>query len=175
MSGDSIDWTVQDWEDLIPRLLLLAVLRLTRPAFPGLRSEPAADAAEAQDYVDHAVAEAVSGRRPWDPDHATLYEHLAALVVESIPATAGPVQHRPDGGAAESEPDAAWREARRGLLDHVYDRDDKLGEMATLILLENCLATGELSDALEVGPLEVTHMRQRMKHEVRDYLARHGG
>lgn len=186
MSGDSIDWAAQDWEDLIPRLLLLAVMRLSRPASHGGRQGATAGSSDAQDVVDEAVAKTLSGRRAWDSDAGTLFEHLAGVVASDISDAArsadsgltaatpsrGPLEQ--GGGSGDSEQAEAWRSERRRLLDHLYDKDEKLGEMASLILLEDCRDIGELASALEVVPLEIANMRRRMKREVRAYIAERG-
>ena len=67
-----------------------------------------------------------------------------------------------------------WRSDRRQLLDHLYDKDDKYGELASLMLLENVHQTAELAEALEVVPVEIGNMRRRMKGEVRAYIEKHG-
>lgn len=172
MSDDSIDWAAQDWEDLIPRLLLLAVVRLSRPALQDGGQGAAVPVSEAQGYVDEAVSKTLAGDCDWDPNAHTLFEYLARVVIRDIGEAVG----SRGGGAANGaqEVEEPWRLARRSLLDHLYDKDERLGEMASLMLLENCLDTTELADALEVVPVEVSNMRRRMKREVRDYIAGHG-
>ena len=175
MSGESIDWAAQDWEDVIPRLLLLAVQRLARPAVQGDGQGRSVPAMEAQELVEKAIARTQSGMEVWEPGDCTLFEHLAAIVIGDISGLGGaagyPLAAPPPAGDGRSE---AWRDDRRSLLDHLYDKDEKLGEMASLILLENCRETAELAGALEVVPLEITHMRRRMSKEVRVYIAEHG-
>lgn len=163
MNGNSINWTAQDWDEIVPRLMLVAVLRLARLASEGDRQGLPASFADAQDVVVQAVSQTISGLREWDQDDDTLYQHLARIVVGGISAKAG---LSPSEGPGEG-----WRDERRQLLDHLYDKDERLGEMASLMLLENCCDTTELATALEVVPVEVTNLRRRMKHEVRDYIA----
>lgn len=170
MDSDSVDWTSQDWDDLIPRLILLAVLRLSRAAVDDGREGVALAIADAEDIVDRAVAETMSGQHPWDRTSDTLYEHLARAVGSGVIATAGLMTGSGDG----DEPSGEWRSDRRQLLDHLYDKDEKHGELASLILLENVHQPAELATALEVVPVEIGNMRRRMKREVRDYIAAHG-
>lgn len=174
MSDDTINWAAQDWEDLIPRLLLLAVVRLSRPALQSGGQGAPVRASEAQGYVDEAISKTLAGACDWDPNSHTLFEYLARVVVSDIGQAAG----SPGGGLSANgaqEVDEPWRLERRSLLDHLYDKDEHLGEMASLMLLENCLETTELANALEVVPVELSNMRRRMKREVRDYIAGHGG
>lgn len=166
MNGDSISWSDQDWDDIVPRLMLVAVLRLARLASDGDHQGLPASLADAQDVVDQAVAQTMSGFREWQRDEDTLYEHLARIVVGGISAKAG--------STVSEAPGEGWRDERRQLLDHLYDKDERLGEMASLMLLENCCDTAELATALEVVPVEITNLRRRMKREVRDYIAGRG-
>lgn len=176
MRDDSVDWAAAEWEDMIPRLLLLAVVRLSGPESQDDRRAPPR-ASDAQEFVDHAVSETVSGRRAWDANHSTLYAHLARIVDEGISDAVQADWNQP---SAETDDDtdpeqAAWRDERRTLLNHLFGIEDKLGEMASLMLLENCLGTNDLVDALEVGPLEIAHMRKRMRSEVRQYIEEREG
>lgn len=172
MSDDSINWAAQDWDDLIPRLLLLAVVRLSRSAMQDGRQGAAVPASEAQGYVDEAVSKTLAGDGDWDPNAQALFEYLAQVVIRDIGKAVGSSGGGTQSGGPE-EVEGPWRLERRSLLDHVYDRDERLGEMASLMLLENCLDITELADALEVVPVEISNMRRRMKREVRDYIAGH--
>lgn len=172
MSGDTIDWADQDWNDLVPRLLLLANLRVARSGLYG------PDSPNPQDFVDAAVARTLSGRRAWDPNASALYEHLAAIVGDEISAAArsggSGLTAAPLSSADESQDPGQsddWRDRRRDLLDHLYDENAKLGEMASLMLVENCHDSAELASALETVPPEIAKLRRRMKQEVRAYIA----
>ena len=173
MSDDSINWAAQDWEDLIPRLLLLAVVRLSRPALQDGGERAPVRESEAQGYVDEAVSRTLAGDGDWDPNSHTLFEYLARIVVRDIGEAVGSQGGGSNANGAR-DIDEPWRLARRSLLDHLYDKDERLGEMASLMLLEDCLDTTELANALEVVPNEISNMRRRMKREVRDYIAGHG-
>ena len=164
MDQDPVDWTAQDWDDLIPRLTLLAALRLARAA----DSQGVAFAlADALEIVERAVATTLSGREPWDSGGESLYQHLALQVANIVTARAG-------RGAAAEEPDDAWRTERRAVLDHLYDASEKMGELASLMLVEDVHDTAELAAALEVVPVEVGNLRQRMKGELHEYIEAHG-
>ncbi len=170
MDSDSVDWTAQDWDDLVPRLTLLAVLRMARAAMDDGQHGVALAIADAEDIVSRAIAETMSGQHPWDQDGDTLYAHLARAVGSGVLAKAGLMTASHDG----DDPGGEWRSDRRQLLDHLYDKSDKFGEMASLMLLENVHQTAELATALEVVPVEIGNLRRRMKREVRDYIAAHG-
>ena len=170
MNSDSVDWTAEDWDDLIPRLILLAVLRMSRAAIDDDRHGVALAIADAEDIVDRAIAETISGQHGWDPSRDTLYEHLARAVGSGVLAKAGMMAASADAGG----PGEDWRSERRQLLDHLYDQSDKYGELASLMLLENVHRTAELAEALEVVPVEIGNMRRRMKGEVRAYIEKHG-
>ena len=170
MDSDSVDWTAQDWDDLIPRLILLAVLHMSRAAIDDDRHGVALAIADAEDIVDRAIAETMSGQHPWDTGSDTLYEHLARSVRSGVLAKAGLMVSAVDAGELSDD----WRADRRQLLDHLYDKDDKFGELASLMMLENVHQTAELASALEVVPVEIGNMRRRMKGEVRAYIGKRG-
>jgi DNA-directed RNA polymerase specialized sigma24 family protein len=75
-----VDWTMIDWEDLHPRLLLVATKKLKRlfwrgGAIPGGKT--------ADDFVQDAIAKTLEWRRPWNGD-CTLFKHLVGIISGDI-------------------------------------------------------------------------------------------
>jgi hypothetical protein len=177
----AVDWAAQDWEDLMPRLLLLAVARLARlrGVMPG--------AGEAEDFVNDAISKTMAGVRVWNQATCTLFQHLAGVVVSDIshcltsterrltvraPRANGSTSWPPEvaDGAPDQEHLAVWISEQRRLLDHLHRLDPLMGRMAELMLVHDLCETSELSPALELGPVEVANLRKRLKRAVRTYL-----
>ena len=187
MSGRNIDWAMQDWDDLVPRLLLLAVSRLYRMTWRGRTGETPPGAAQAEDFVNDAISKTIGGVRIWNPDNCTLFQHLAGVVVSDVSHAAGSMENRataapvgesenpgPDPADAAPGPDhiAEWRSEQHRLLDHLQSVDVDLAAMAELMLTRDMQETEALSGALGVPAPEIANRRKRLKRAVRAYLAK---
>jgi len=187
MDAPHIDWQSQDWDDLVPRLLLLAVSRLQRMTWRGDRRGPPPGAAEAGDFVNDAISKTIAGVRIWNPDACSLFQHLAGVIVSDVSHAAGSMENRStrrdtsddgEGGivatigddAPDQESVAAWRSEQRRLLEHLERADPALREMAELMLVQDMQETADLSRALAVPPAEIANRRKRLKRAVRAYL-----
>ncbi len=181
-------WADVDWEDLVPRLLLLALSRLSRMTWRGQRDAMPPGAAEAQDFVNDAIAKTLSGVRVWSKEKCTLFQHLAGVVVSDISHAAEASENkltlaadgRKDGqegwppdqvdDAPDQEQRTLWRSEQRRLLGHLDEVDPKLAEMAELILFEDVDASAELAERLDCTTNDVANLRKRMKRALRVYM-----
>jgi hypothetical protein len=190
MTKPKIDWQAQDWDDLVPRLLLLAVSRLRRMTWRGDRCGPPPGASEAEDFVNDAISKTIAGVRIWSPEVCTLFQHLAGVIVSDISHAAGSAENRStlrtaSGGESgvvvldigDETPDqeaiVVWRSEQRRLLEHLERADPALKEMAALMLTQDMQETSDLSRALAIAPAEVANRRKRLKRAVRAYLTEH--
>lgn len=188
MRGGDIDWGKQDWDDLVPRLLLLAVSRLYRMTWRGRRGESPPGAAEAQDYVNDAIAKTIAGVRIWNPDNCTLFQHLAGVVVSDISHAATSTENRstaappddapgdrwppdPVDDGPDQERTAEWKSEQRRLLLHLDKVDPDLAMMAGLMLIHDMQDTTALAEAMKVPSSEIANRRKRLKRAVAAYLA----
>ena len=187
-----VDWRTQNWEDLIPRLLLLAISRLRRMSWHGERRGAPPGAAEAEDFVNDAVSKTIAGVRIWNPAACSLFQHLAGVVVSDISHAAQSAENRitlrdspsPAAGAsltatvADGAPNPesviAWRSEQRRLLDHLEALDADLRRMAELMLVGDMQETADLSRALAIPAAEVANRRKRLKRAVQAYLVEGG-
>jgi len=186
MSGGDIDWAEQDWDDLVPRLLLFAVSRLYRMTWRGRRGEAPPGATEAEDYVNDAISKTISGVRVWNPDNCTLFQHLAGVIVSDVSHAATSVENRntmapPDkpGGdrwppdpvddAPDPERAAEWISEQRRLLEHLERIDPELAVMAGLMLVHDLQESDALAKAMNVSIAEVANRRKRLKRAVTAY------
>jgi len=188
MKGPTIDWQAQDWDDLVPRLLLLAISRLQRMTWRGQRRGPPPGASEAEDFVNDAISKTIAGVRIWNPEACTLFQHLAGVIVSDISHAAESMENRTTvrevvatdasasliAGVGDDRPDqevtAIWRSEQRRLLAHLDRVDPALRTMAELMLVQDMQETTDLSRALAVPPAEVANRRKRLKRAVRAYL-----
>ncbi|MGH6930637.1 MAG: hypothetical protein ACREEV_20150, partial [Dongiaceae bacterium] len=188
MNTAGIDWQAQDWDDLVPRLLLLAVSRLRRMTWRGDRRGPPPGASEAEDFVNDAISKTIAGVRIWTPEACTLFQHLAGVIVSDISHAAESAENRStlraaSGGesgaglvvdigddAPDQETVAVWRSEQRQLLEHLERVDPALKEMAALMLAQDMQETEDLSRTLGIAPAEVANRRKRLKRAVRAYL-----
>jgi hypothetical protein len=192
MSGPKTDWAAQDWDDLVPRLLLLAVSRLYRMTWRGRHGEAPPGAAEAEDYVNDAISKTISGVRVWNPGNCTLFQHLAGVVVSDISHAAESMENRttvappkdppgegwPPDPADESpdpEREMEWRSERNRLVGWLGASDPDLAAMAELMLIRDLQDTESLSRELGVPGTEIANRRKRLKRAVRAYMAEEGG
>jgi hypothetical protein len=178
----NVDWTQVDWEDLMPRLLLLAVSRLSRLRWRGLRSGTSS-IADAEDFVSEAINKTMEDVRVWNCNTCSLFEHLRGVILSDINhaaeswdnrrtcsyPTAGDAMDRPDC-MADPETVAAWRCDEAHLLGYLREHDPEIGRMAELFLVHDLRETEELSRKLGVPPAEVQNRRRRMKRAVHKYL-----
>lgn len=188
MSGGGIDWGKQDWDDLVPRLLLLAMSRLYRMTWRGRRGEAPPGATEAEDYVNDAISKTLSGVRIWNPGNCTLFQHLAGVIVSDVSHAATSVENRttmapsndPPGDRwppdpADDSPDqeqaAEWKSEQRRLLRHLDGIDPEVAVMAGLMLIHDMQETEALAEAMDVPPSEIANRRKRLKRAVAAYMA----
>ena len=181
-----VDWLAQDWDDLMPRLHVFAIRRLTRTAWYGRRGSGLSDAA--RDLVQDAITKTIAGIRVWDRATCTLFQHLAWVIVSDISHTpkwsqshpTASDEGRPNGSScwppdmADEAPDqeqvALWRSEQRRLIEYLSGHDSMLGRMAQLMLTKDVWETRELSDQLRIPPSAVANLRKRLKRAVWSYL-----
>ena len=180
------DVDVSTWEDLVPRLLLLAMSRLSRMTWQGRLGSVPPGAAEAEDFVNDAIAKTLSGVRVWREANCTLFQHLAGIVVSDISHAATAAENRltladdgrqPGGWPPDladerpgQEGEALWRSEQRRLLTYLAAIDPKLGRMAELMLVEDIDGSAELAGRLGVTVGDIANLRKRMKRATRAFI-----
>ncbi len=182
------DWTQQKWDELVPRLLLLATSRLGHMTWRGCPRGGSPGATEPADVVNEAIAKTIAGARPWHPETCSLFQHLAGVIVQEVSHAANSSENRltlahrgpPDADGswppdiADETPDqeqvALWRSEQRQMLNFLSGVDPMIGKMAGLILVRDLRETRELCVALGATPAEVANLRKRMKRAVCAYL-----
>lgn len=188
VSADRPTWASVDWEDLVPRLLLLAMSRLSRMTWRGRRNDVAPKAAEAEDFVNDAIAKTIAGVRVWQEANCSLFQHLAGIVVSDISHAAGAAENRltlADDGRTDrrggwppdreddrpgQEQQVLWRSEQRRLLGHLDEVDPRLARMAELILVEDVDASADLAARLDCPINEIANLRKRMKRALHIFM-----
>lgn len=182
------NWVEVDWDDIVPRLLLLAMSRLSRMTWRGHRGAAPPGAAEAQDFVNDSIAKTLAGVRVWQEDRCSLFQHLAGVVVSDISHAAEAAENKlmlaDDGRGERAEgwpPDTAderpdqeqrtlWRSEQRRLLGHLDEVDPRLARMAELILIEDVDSSVDLARRLDCSTKEIANLRKRMKRALHVFL-----
>jgi DNA-directed RNA polymerase specialized sigma24 family protein len=174
-------WSALDWDDLMPRLLLLASSRLAR------RHGGAPSMVEAEDFVQDAITKTMAGVRVWNREVCTLFQHLAGVIVSDISHSKNSSESRltacpgranghttwPPENADQkpSQEDAACSLSdKHHLFGYLSTLDPMMAGMAELMLIHDLWETRELSKRLEIAPAEVANLRKRLKRAVRAYL-----
>lgn len=75
---NDINWSEVDWEDIVPRLLLYAKMKLRRLSARSLSG------ISEEDFVSQAIEKTISGVRKWDKENTTLIDHLIGVVSSDI-------------------------------------------------------------------------------------------
>jgi hypothetical protein len=81
-TGD-FDWTQIDWNDLYPRLLLVAEGKLNRLIWRGTRFGPIPGGQTSHDFVQTAIEKTKRGIRRWNPE-VSIFQHLAGIILSDI-------------------------------------------------------------------------------------------
>ena len=77
------DWTQIDWNDLYPRLLLVAEGKLNRLIWRGARFGPVPGGQTSHDFVQAAIEKTKGGIRAWNPE-ISIFQHLAGVILSEI-------------------------------------------------------------------------------------------
>jgi hypothetical protein len=77
------DWTQIDWNDLYPRLLLVAEGKLNRLIWRGTRFGPIPGGQTSHDFVQAAIEKTKGGIRAWNPE-VSIFQHLAGVILSDI-------------------------------------------------------------------------------------------
>jgi hypothetical protein len=131
-----IDWTAQDWGELVPRLLFHARSRWARTNLLG--------GLQAEDLVQNAIAKTFARTRIWNPQTCTLFRHLAGVIDSEISHEEARVTRfgngRPNGktGSPPEVLDEAPNQEERALpltetrplLDYLERIDPKLARLS---------------------------------------------
>ena len=190
--GRPPDWTQQKWDELVPRLLLLATSRLGHMSWRGCPRGGLPGTIEPADLVNEAIAKTIAGVRLWHPEACSLFKHLASIIVQDVSHAANSSENRltlahrgppaSDGfwppDIADETPDqeqvALWRSEQSQLLDFLSGVDPMIGKIAELRLARDLRETRELCVALAATPAEVANLRKRMKRALCAYLKEYG-
>ena len=77
------DWTQIDWNDLYPRLLLVAEGKLNRLIWRGTRFGTIPGGQTSHDFVQAAIEKTKTGIRTWNPE-VSIFQHLAGIILSDI-------------------------------------------------------------------------------------------
>jgi hypothetical protein len=181
--SEPIDWTQVEWEDLYPRLVYLAALKLKRLRWRGKPSGPVPGGKTAKDIVHDAVVKTMSGQRIWNRDR-TLFEHLAGVI-------SGDVSHLVNS-AENKRTLQADDEKILHIADHMEDPETiairrcqeqrffaylearkpapLLRQLAELILYDPGGHTSELAEKLNLSITELDNLKRTLRRATENFL-----
>jgi hypothetical protein len=83
--SDIVDWNEVDWDDLYPRVIVVAANKLRRLSWRGKRFGPVPGGKTAEDFVHDAIAKTLGGQREWKGEqHCSLFKHLVGIISSEI-------------------------------------------------------------------------------------------
>ena len=188
--AETHNWESQNWQDLVPRLLLYTRGILARKVWYGLWAGPPPAGKEAEDFVMEAIKRTISGRRQWRQD-VDLYWHLVGVIRSLVYHAGNEVENLRtnrldvvDGDAALSESKVilfhsaglnpefhTGRAQQLAELEAYLRREDELlAELAQCILVLEISKTDCLSDIMEIPPRKIENLKKRLRRHMKRFL-----
>ena len=162
------DWNTENWNDLVPRLLLYAQGQI-------LRYPPFTDRSNlAHDLVQSAIRKTIDGTRRWNKSlYPTLFYFLCSVIRSELNHTsqAGVQDEKMQKemeytallSAHSPESLLSCEDYLRKFLRDLHSKDPKLAELAFLTVYEGLTGTQELANAMGVSPEQVNNFKKRLR------------
>jgi hypothetical protein len=180
--ANEFDWTTIDWDDLYPRLMLIAAGKLRRLTWRGERFGSGAipGGKTAKDIVHDAIVKTMSGDRLWDRANPLL-EHLAGVISSEISnlvtAAENRRTHRADDKLVLMIPDQCEdpetivlrKKQEQEFLIYLEKKKPILRLLAELILYDPVGGTPELMVKLSLSFREVESLKKALRRATEDY------
>jgi hypothetical protein len=177
--GKEIDWRQIDWQDLYPRLLLVAAGRLRRLSWRGTSGAPPG-APTANDLVQQAILKTVDGTRAWNRD-ISLYQHLQGVIYSDTNHLAESEENQTTVPAddnivniqdyrASPEMLVLRKIQEENFLIFIEIKDPTLRKLAQLILHGTARSTAELTVALNLSIREVERLKKCLRRATNEYV-----
>lgn len=179
-----VNWDAVDWNDLIPRLLLVASVLIRRRTWRGQVKGPVLGGREAEDFVFDAIYKTIDGLRRWDANRISLFVHLCGVIRSDVNHWAMRVENRVTileneneklvraDVALNPEQQAIVRSENEALLSFLRNEDPVLGYMAKVILEEDLIGSQELSARLGVSVAKINNQKKRLKRRISAFKKR---
>jgi hypothetical protein len=179
-TGD-VDWTQIDWNDLYPRLLLVAEGKLRRLTWRGTRFGPIPGGQTSHDFVQAAVEKTKGGLRAWNPE-ISFFQHLAGVILSDINHLANSMENRIthyddekvipiEDHRATPEASAIRKSQEEAFLAFLSAKDPKLRILASSILHDPVrLGSLELATKLNLSICQVDSLKKALRRATEEFL-----
>jgi hypothetical protein len=181
IEADGVDWAQIDWNDLYPRLLLVAEGKLRRLVWRGARFGPIPGGQTSHDFVQAAIEKTKGGIRGWNPE-ISIFQHLAGVILSDINHLANSVENRVthyddekvipiEDHRATPEASAIRRSQEEAFLAFLSAKDPKLGILAFSILHDPVrLGSLELATKLNLSICQVDSLKKALRRATEEFL-----
>jgi hypothetical protein len=175
------DWTQIDWNDLYPRLLLVAEGKLNRLTWRGARFGTVPGAQTSHDFVQAAIEKSKGGIRAWNPE-ISIFQHLAGVILSDINHLANSMEnqipHYDDEKVIPIEDHRATPEAsairssqEEAFLAFLHAKNPKLRILAFSILHDPVrLGSFELATKLNLSICQLDSLKRALRRASEEFL-----
>jgi hypothetical protein len=175
------DWTQIDWNDLYPRLLLVAEGKLNRLIWRGARFGPIPGGQTSHDFVQSAIEKTKGGIRAWNPE-ISIFQHLAGVILSDINHLANSTENQVtlyddekvipiEDHRATPEASAIRKSQEETFFAFLDAKNPKLRNLAFSILYDPVrLGSLELATKLNLSICQVDSLKRALRRASEEFL-----
>jgi len=179
--ASDFDWTQIDWNDLYPRLLLVAEGKLNRLIWRGTRFGPIPGGQTSHDFVQAAIEKTKRGIRIWNPE-VSIFQHLAGIILSDINHLANSIENQVtycndekvipiEDHRATPEASAIRRSQEEAFLAFLHAKNPKLRILAFSILHDPVrLGSLELATKLNLSIYQIDSLKRALRRATEEFL-----
>jgi hypothetical protein len=179
-AGD-LDWTQIDWNDLYPRLLLVAEGRLNRLIWRGKSFGPIPGGYTSHDFVQAAIEKTKGGIRVWNTE-ISLFQHLAGVILSDINHLANSIENQNtrfddqniiqiEDRRATPEAAAIRKSQEETFLAFLHAKNPNLKTLAFSILHDPVrLGSLELATKLNLSICQLDSLKRALRRATEEFL-----
>jgi hypothetical protein len=179
-TGD-LDWTQIDWNDLYPRLLLVAEGKLNRLIWRGKWFGPIPGGQTSYDFVQAAIEKTKAGIRVWNRE-ISIFQHLAGIILSDINHLANSTENQitryDDEKVIQIEDHRATPEAsairkleEERFLAFLHTKNPRLRTLAFSMLHDPVrLGSLELATKLNLSICQVDSLKRALRRATEEFL-----
>jgi hypothetical protein len=176
-----LDWTEIDWNDLYPRLLLVAEGKLNRLIWRGQSFGPIPGGHTSHDFVQAAIEKTKGGIRAWNPE-ISIFQHLAGVILSDINHLANSSENQItrfddqkviqiEDHRATPEASAVRKSQEETFLAFLHEKNPNLRILASSILHDPTrLGSLELATKLSLSICEVDSLKRALRRATEEFL-----
>ena len=175
------DWTQIDWNDLYPRLLLVAEGKLNRLIWRGTRFGPIPGGQTSHDFVQAAIEKTRRGIRIWNPE-VSIFQHLVGIILSDINHLANSIENQITQSSDEKvipiedhraspEASAIRRSQEETFLAFLRGKNPALRTLAFSILHDPVrLGSLELATKLNLSICQLDSLKRALRRATEEFL-----